>query len=109
MKLNIIIFIVLIVAFSATAYADHPDISVTVDGTTYHCSGDSGGDCSSKVAALRSLLSTCTSDTNTGWCVRNIWPNWKSNNSSCVTEGSSVCLEICSEDTNTGWCLNNCS
>ena len=109
MKINKIILTFLVLSISSVAYSSHPNISVTVDGTTYYCSDDgNSSDCNSKVSSLRSQLLTCTNSTQTSWCVGQIWPAWKSQNSSCVSEGSAVCMEICDKDTSTSWCVSNC-
>ena len=108
-KLFLILFIL-----SQGAMAAHPDqISVTVDGTTYQCSGSSGGggDCSGVAESFRSALKKCIATRGKPW-VNECISDMKKMASDCSSSVAYACYEVCVDVRGSTWiseCSSQCS
>lgn len=64
--------------------------------------------CTDRVDTLEGLLQSCYKGASMSYCVTNIWPDWKSNNPSCVSEGSLACVNYCYKGASMSYCVSNC-
>jgi hypothetical protein len=76
--------------------------------TTVTCNGTSSVDCNAKVALWSKKLDLCLKTEQTDYCLNLLWPQFKSNNPTCIDEGSQKCLDVCTVTEQTSFCLNKC-
>ena len=100
-------------ALAGVAHADtiplQPGQSVTVSpGVVVTCASGGADWCQEKAGLFRDKLELCLSQKDTHWCVVELWSPYKSNNPSCIDEGSAVCVELCRQRVDLTWCLNEC-
>lgn len=119
MKLSVTKFIgsavvVLGLLFAVTPVQAVQNVSVSIDGVAFQCVGSGSGipndPCATKIASFEKTLTTCASKTtDIGWCVRNIFPEFKNNEPTCASSAQGICVDICSgKTTDIGWCVRNC-
>jgi hypothetical protein len=99
-----------LVLAAAPAWADK-NISVTIDGVNYSCSGTGGGtgDCAGKAAGFRATLEACKRSNGGGYCAETYWPKYKASNPNCVADGIPACIDFCSMSNGGGYCADKCS
>jgi len=91
--------------FSVPVWAD--DISVTVNGRTYHCSGsDNGGRCERKAELFGQQLDYCAKSAYGHNCAKKLWPGFKQRNPHCIDEAALQCIRVCSKSAYEHTCVH---
>ena len=78
--------------------------------TTVTCGGGAGGgSCDEAVQAFRSIMTACSNDTSTHYCLQMEWPRFKDVNPSCTYVAAGTCMEYCKRASSSpDYCLNFC-
>jgi len=96
-------------SFQTTAIANAQNVSVTIDGKTYTCSGSGApSDCSGKAQGLAKTLEACMKSFTGGYCANEYWPKYKSANPNCISDGVPACLDACTKSYTGGYCAGTC-
>lgn len=109
---NTLLFLGLIVGFLTTesAFASRENISVTVNGKVYQCSGSGGAtECDSAANGFRSQLFYCYKDSSGKYCAETFWPKFKAAHPNCLYAGMEPCLEYCYKTASGKACTELCS
>lgn len=97
-----------ILLFSLNSMAK--DISVTVDGTVYACSGQptAASECSEAAKGFALQLQYCDMTYTGGYCADKYWPVYKQTHPNCLYQGMPSCLEYCDMTYTGGYCAEKC-
>lgn len=104
--------LVLILTLGTSVFVQAKDISVTIDGQSYQCSGSGsqpGSYCDGKVDGLNVLVGTCMEDYGGAYCMDKYWDQFVQENPQCKTNAMPVCIKACKKDFGGAYCADKCS